>query len=149
MQRLIGAGGWLVKLSEILFALSGIQPKMSEHRVHSEPASSISPKEGTGLMPSFAPWYKGNVGNKKMIRLFLSGMLCGVMITAAVTYVFAIPANSTYWRMEIWKRGGAAWTEDKNGHIGWKWMVEPIPDTPPKKPAVVPLSQTKASTEQL
>jgi hypothetical protein len=84
-----------------------------------------------------------------MIRLFLSGMLCGVMITAAVTYVFAIPANSTYWRMEIWKRGGAAWTEDKNGHIGWKWMVEPIPDTQPAKRAVVPLSQTKVSTEQL
>jgi hypothetical protein len=50
-----------------------------------------------------------------------------VMITAAVAYVFAIPANSTYWRMEIWKRGGAAWTYDKNGHLGWKWMVDPIP----------------------
>ena len=36
-------------------------------------------------------------------------MLCGVMIAAAVTFVFAIPANSDYWRMEIWKRGGGAW----------------------------------------
>ncbi len=45
---------------------------------------------------------------RKMIRIFLIGMLCGVMITAAFTYVFAIPANSDYWRMEIWKRGGAA-----------------------------------------
>ena len=43
-------------------------------------------------------------------------MLFGVMITAAVTYVFAIPANNYYWQMEIWKRGGAAWTFDKNGH---------------------------------
>ena len=137
----------LVKLSEILFALSGIQPEIAEHRVHTEPASSISPKQGTGLMLSFVRWYKGN---KKMIRLFLSGMLCGVMITAAVTYVFAIPANSNYWRMEIWKRGGAAWTMDmKSGHTGWKWMIEPIPDAPPKKPAIVPLSQTKVSTEQL
>jgi hypothetical protein len=99
-------------------------------------------------MLSFVRWYKGN---KKMIRLFLSGMLFGVMITTAVTYVFAIPANSNYWRMEIWKRGGAAWTMDmKSGHTGWKWMVEPTPDTPrPAKRAVAPSSQTKVSTEQL
>ena len=86
---------------------------------------------------------------RKMIRIFLIGMLCGVMITAAVTYVFAIPANSDYWRMEIWKRGGAAWTYDKNGHLGWKWMIEPIPDTPPAKRAIVPPSQVKVSTERL
>jgi len=140
---------WLVKQSEILFALSGIQPKMSERRVHSEPVSSTSPKGGAGLIPSFEPWYKGIVRQRKMIRLFLSGMLCGVIITAAVTYAFAIPANSDHWRWEIWNRGGAAWTFDKNGHRSWKWTVEPIPDTPPKKPAIVPSSQTKVSTEQL
>ena len=84
-----------------------------------------------------------------MMRLFLIGMLCGVMITAAVTYAFAIPANSTYWRMEIWKRGGAAWTYDKNGHLGWKWMVEPIPDAPSAKPVVVPSTQVSVRTEQL
>ena len=83
------------------------------------------------------------------MRIFLIGMLFGVMITAAVTYVFAIPANSTYWRMEIWRRGGAAWTYDKNGHLGWKWMVEAIPDTPRVKPVIVPSSQTKVRTEQL
>jgi len=78
------------------------------------------------------------------------GMLCGVIITAAITYVFAIPGNNNYWRSEIWKRGGGAWTMDmKNGHTGWKWMVEPIPDTPPKKPVVVPSAQTKIRTEQL
>lgn len=76
-------------------------------------------------------------------------MLCGVMITAAVTYVFAIPANSTYWRTEIWKRGGAAWTSDKNGHVGWKWMVEPIPDVPTVKPVIVPSSQTNIRSEWL
>ena len=48
------------------------------------------------------------------MRIFLIGMLCGVMITAAVTYAFAIPANSDYWRMEIYKRGGAAWTVDRS-----------------------------------
>ena len=90
--------------------------------------------------------------NKKMIRLFLNGVLCGVIITAAFTYLFAIPANSDHWRMEIYQRGGAAYTMDKNGHTGWKWMVEPIPDTPraPRaKPAVVPSSQTNVRTEQL
>jgi hypothetical protein len=87
---------------------------------------------------------------RKMMRLFLIGTLFGVMITAAVTYAFAIPANSDYWRTEIWKRGGAAWTYDKNGHIGWKWMVDPIPDTPniPKR-AVIPPSVVKVRSEQL
>ncbi len=51
-----------------------------------------------------------------MKHIFLIGMLCGVMITAAFTYVFAIPANNYHWRMEIWNRGGGAWTMDKNGH---------------------------------
>ena len=84
-----------------------------------------------------------------MIRIFLIGALCGVMITAAVTYGFAIPANNTYWRMEIWKRGGAAWTSDKNGHFGWRWMVEPIPDIPRAKPVIVPSSHPNVRTERL
>jgi hypothetical protein len=84
-----------------------------------------------------------------MVRLFLIGMLCGVMTAAAFTYVFAIPANNYQWRMEIWNRGGAAWTMDRNGHFGWKWMVEPIPDTPRQKPIVVPSSQVKVRSEQL
>ena len=70
-------------------------------------------------------------------------------MAAAVTLAFTIPANSDYWRMEIWKRGGAAWTYDRNGHVGWKWMVEPIPDTPSQKRAIAPPSQTKVRTEQL
>ena len=87
---------------------------------------------------------------RKMIRLFLIGTLFGVMITAAVTYVFAIPANSDYWRMEIWKRGGEAWTFDmKSGHHGWKWMVDPIPDTPIKKRIIAPPSAVKVKSEQL
>ena len=90
--------------------------------------------------------------NKKMIRLFLNGVLCGVIITAAFTYLFAIPANSDHWRMEIYERGGGAYTMDKDGHTGWKWLIEPIPDTPraPRaKPAVVPPSQINVRSEQL
>ena len=112
-------------------------------------ASPIPPNRGTSLLSSFEPFCKGSVGTKKMKRIFLIGMLCGVMITAAVTVVFAIPANSNYWRMEIFKRGGAAWTVDKNGHTGWKWLIEPVPDTPRQKPVTVPPSQTKVRTEQL
>ena len=82
-------------------------------------------------------------------RMFLIGMLCGVMITAAVTYVFAIPANNNYWRWEIWKRGGAIWTMDKNGHFGWQWLVEPKTDTPRQKRVTVPSSDTNGQTEQL
>ena len=83
------------------------------------------------------------------MRIFLIGTLFGVMITAAVTYVFAIPANSDYWRMEIFKRGGAAWTVDKSGRTGWKWMVEPVPDTPSKRPVITPPSAVKVHSEQL
>jgi hypothetical protein len=68
---------------------------------------------------------------------------------AAVAYVFVIPANSNYWRTEISKRGGAAWTSDKSGHAGWKWIFEPLPDAPPVKPVTVPSSQTKVRTEKL
>jgi len=76
-------------------------------------------------------------------------MLCGVMITTAFTYVFAIPANSDHWRWEIWKRGGAAWTFDKAGHWDWKWMVDPIPDTPTKRRVIAPPSAVKVRSEQL
>ena len=84
-----------------------------------------------------------------MMRIFLIGTLCGVMITAAVTYVFAIPANSDYWRMEIYKRGGAAWTVDRTGHIGWKWMIDPVPDAPNQKRVVAPPSVIKVRAEQM
>ena len=118
--------------------------------MHTDPAPPISPKKGTGVMPRFEALYKESVGNKKMRRIFLSGVLLGVMIAAAFTFVFAIPANSDHWRWEIWRRGGAAWTMDmKNGHRSWKWLVEPIPDAPPKKPVIVPSSQTTVRTEQL
>jgi hypothetical protein len=78
------------------------------------------------------------------------GMLCGVMLTAAVTYVFAIPANNFHWQMEIWNRGGAAWTYDmKSGHTGWKWLVEPTPDTPRQNRFIAPPSAVKVRTEHL
>ena len=84
-----------------------------------------------------------------MIRTFLIGILCGVIMAAAVTLAFTIPANSDYWRMEIWKRGGGAWLFDKNGHLSWAWTVEPIPDKPRKKRVIVPSSDVNVRSEQL
>jgi hypothetical protein len=90
-----------------------------------------------------------------MMRTYLIGVLSGVMLATLFTFVFVVPANSDYWRMEIYKRGGGAFTMDmKTGHTGWKWMVDPIPDTPPQKPVTgkpvtAPASQTKSRTEKL
>jgi hypothetical protein len=72
-----------------------------------------------------------------------------VIITAAVTFVFTIPANSDYWRMEIWKRGGAAWTFDKDGHLSWTWTVQQIPETRPAKRVIVPSSHANVQSEKL
>jgi hypothetical protein len=88
-------------------------------------------------------------GRYKAIRIFLVGVLCGVIITAAVAFGLTVPANSDYWRMEIWKRGGAAWNVDKNGRLNWKWMVEPIPDTPRQTPATAPASRVNVRTEHI
>jgi hypothetical protein len=92
---------------------------------------------------------KETVGKRKILHIFLVGMLCGVMTAAAFTYVFAIPANNYYWRMEIWNRGGATLTFDRNGRWDWEWVVEPIADTPRQKPVTVPSSQVNVRTEQL
>jgi hypothetical protein len=121
---------------------------------------SIDPEEGAsdsssvGLHnPPHAPWQttivQRIVGIRKMMHIFMIGMLCGVMLTAAFTYVFAIPANNFHWQTEIWNRGGGAWTFDKNGHWDWKWWVEPIPDTPRQKRVTVPASEVNVRSEQL
>ena len=84
------------------------------------------------------------------MRIYLIGMLCGVLLATAFAYMFAIPANSDYWRMEIYKRGGGAWTMDmKAGHTGWKWLVEPKADIPPQKAVTVPLSKVNVHVEKL
>src|SRR6266498_1131417 len=85
----------------------------------------------------------------KLIRTFLIGNLCGVIITAAVAFGLTIPANSDYWRMEIWKRGGAAWTFDKNGHLSWMWTVEPNSETRRAKRVITPSSRVNIHTEKL
>ena len=100
------------------------------------------------MTPSF-DYREREMKGYKLIRTFLIGNLCGVIMAAAVAIAFTIPANSDYWRMEIWKRGGAAWTVDKNGHFGWKWTVEPIPDIPYKKRVIAPPSSVKVRMEQL
>jgi len=86
---------------------------------------------------------------KAKINVFLIGMLSGVVLAAAFTYVFAIPANSFYWKTEIWRRGGAVWTFDKNGRSAWKWLVRPVTDTPRQKRVVAPPSAGKVRIEQL
>ena len=85
---------------------------------------------------------------KTKINIFLIGMLLGVMTAAAFTFVFAIPANNYHWQTEIWNRGGAAWTFDKNGHMIWKWLIEPVSDTPHQKQVTAPPSAVKVQTEQ-
>ena len=84
-----------------------------------------------------------------MRALFLTGVLWGVIIAAAVTFVFAIPGNSDYWRMEIWKRGDAVWCFDKNGHFNWAWTVKPIPETCPAKRIIEPSSDVRIQSERL
>jgi hypothetical protein len=102
------------------------------------------------LTPSYEGQIKGIVGKRKIIRIFLIGMLSGVMTAAAFTYAFAIPGNSNYWKMEVYKRGGAAWTFDmKSGHSGWKWLVAPKADTPRQKRVTVPSSDVSVRSERL
>ena len=86
---------------------------------------------------------------KKVRCIFLVGILCGVMMAAAVTFVFAIPANNDHWRIEITKRGGGDWYFDKNGHLGWIWTVEPISDAGRVKRVIVPLPQANVPRERL
>jgi hypothetical protein len=85
----------------------------------------------------------------KAIRVFLVGVLCGVIITAMVAFGLTIPGNSDYWRMEIWKRGGGAWTFDKSGHLSWMWTVEPNSETRPAKRIIVPSSRVNTRSERL
>ena len=85
----------------------------------------------------------------KLIRTFLIGNLCGVIMAAVVTFVFTIPANSDYWRMEIWKRGGGAWCFDKNGDLSWIWTVESSSDSGAAKRVIVPSSHIKVRSEQI
>jgi hypothetical protein len=105
-------------------------------------------KQTIGTAPSF-DWRVREMKGNKMIRTFLVGNLCGVIMAAAVAVVFAIPANSDYWRMEIWKRGGAAWTFDKNGHLSWRWMVKPVSDAPRQKRVIIRTSQTNVRSDRL
>jgi hypothetical protein len=73
--------------------------------------------------------YKGRE-MKKMINIFLSGVLCGVIIAAAVTFALTIPGNNNQWRVEITRRGGGVWSIDKNGNFNWAWTVQPIVERP-------------------
>jgi hypothetical protein len=84
-----------------------------------------------------------------MRRIFLFGILCGVIMAAALTFTVAIPANTTQWQVEIVKRGGGSWYFDKNGHLGWMWTVEPTSAARRVKRVIVPSSQATVPTERL
>ena len=71
------------------------------------------------------------------------------MITAATALIFTIPANTFHWQMEIWKRGGAAWAFDRNGHLSWRWTVKPVSGVHPKKAVIAPSVQGNDRMEQL
>jgi hypothetical protein len=70
-------------------------------------------------------------------------------MATAVTLAFTIPGNNDYWRMEIWKRGGGAWTFDKNGRLSWAWTVEPASEAPRESELSVPTSQSNIRSDQL
>lgn len=139
--------GRLLPTNSCLFVSIRVSSKQKRRPEFS--GSAIALTSRTALMLRFDVSVTGMKGRYRAIRIFLVGVLCGVMIAAAVTFELTIPANSDYWRMEIWKRGGGAWTFDKNGHLGWEWRVEPMPDTPRKKPVFIPSSKTNVRTERL
>ena len=84
-----------------------------------------------------------------MKRIFLSGILCGVMLASAVTFALTIPATNDHWRTEIVKRGGATWYFDKNGHLGWMWTVEPISDRDRSARAIPPRPRRASDSSSL
>jgi len=76
-------------------------------------------------------------------------MLFGVIMMGAVTFAFTIPANTFHWQMEIWKRGGAAWLFDNQGHLSWTWLVEPASNAPHQKRIIVPSRHENLRVERL
>jgi len=71
----------------------------------------------------------------KMKCPFLIGILCGVMMAAAVTFTLTIPATNNHWRVEITKRGGGDWYIDKEGNLGWMWIAQPVSERCHSAPA--------------
>jgi hypothetical protein len=75
---------------------------------------------------------------KIKIRLFLIGILCGVMMAAVVTFAVTIPGIDELWRVEITKRGGGDWSMDKEGHFYWRWTAQRISDGGYSRTVIVP-----------
>ncbi|HAK05930.1 MAG TPA: hypothetical protein DCO65_01440 [Spartobacteria bacterium] len=82
---------------------------------------------------------------------FLIGILCGVIMAAAVTFTLAIPGNNDHWRAEIVDHGGGARYLDRNGNIGWTWTAQPRSERGHLAIIMVPRSRpnTDSSREQL
>ena len=79
---------------------------------------------------------------------FLSGMLCGVIMAAVVTFTLTIPGTNDHWRMEIVNRGGGTWHFDKNGHLGWRWTVPPISERNHSVHLIVPQPQRSSDSSR-
>ena len=86
-----------------------------------------------------------------MIRVFVVGILCGVFMAAVLTVTLTIPGVDNHWRMEIWKRGGAMWLIDRNGHLSWQWKGQPIAVRSHSVPRTIPQPQqtSDSSREEL
>ena len=84
-----------------------------------------------------------------MRRIFLSGILCGVMLASAVTFVLAIPANNDHWRVEITKHGGGDWSIDKEGNLHWMWTAQPIFERGYPHPLPPPRRASNSSLQRL
>ena len=88
--------------------------------------------------------------HKKVRYAFLIGILCGVMLAAGFTFALTIPATNNHWRVEITKRGGGDWYIDKEGNLGWMWMVQPIFDRGHSAPAIiVPRARPRSDSSSL
>jgi hypothetical protein len=83
-----------------------------------------------------------------MRRMFLYGILCGVTMAAAVTFLVGTPANNDLWRVESVKRGGGIWYVDKSGKLGWMWTVQVLPKRARPASVIVPPSRPKPTSSR-
>jgi hypothetical protein len=85
----------------------------------------------------------------KMKCPFLIGILCGVMLAAAVAFTLTIPATNDRWRAEIVNRGGGTWYVDKEGNIGWMWIAQPVSERGHSAPAHPRRASNPSSLDRL
>ena len=80
------------------------------------------------------------------MRLFLSGILCGMIMALVITFTVTIPGTNNLWRAEITKRGGGDWSMDKEGNFHWRWTAQPISYRHSAPRIIVPRSQPSSDS---